>query len=108
MSGKRHLWDPGESLLRLAGRGAAQRVGPAINARGFLPRFGPQTMRKTLVLLVSVYVVFFSPWTSYYVCLVQEVRILPQYALALLLYVKGVAKVAHRRWKVSKVYKFIT
>ena len=25
--GKRHLWDPGESLLRLAGRGAAQRAG---------------------------------------------------------------------------------
>ena len=25
--GKRHLWDPGESLVRLAGRGAVQRAG---------------------------------------------------------------------------------
>ena len=30
-----------------------------INTGGFLPRFGPQTMRKTLVLL-CVYLVFMS------------------------------------------------
>ena len=64
-------------------------------------------MRKTLVLLVYVYLVFFSSWTSYYACPVQKVKFLPQYASGLLLYVKGVTTVAHMRWKVSIVYKFI-
>ena len=33
--GKRHLWDPGESLLQLAGRGVAQRAGLKGQREGF-------------------------------------------------------------------------
>ena len=62
--GKRHLWDPEDPYYGWRERSAAQRAGLTINARGFLPRFGPQMMRKSLVLLVCVYLVFFSSWTS--------------------------------------------
>src|SRR4051812_42169836 len=55
--GKRHLWDPEDPYYGWWGRRAAQRAGLVVNARGFLPRFGPQMMRKTLVLLVCVYFV---------------------------------------------------
>ena len=55
---ERHLWDHGEFLLRLPGRGAVKRAGLEDQRGGVLSRFGPRVMRNTLLLLVCVYVVF--------------------------------------------------
>ena len=63
-------------------------------------------MRNTLILLWCIFGLL--EILNYLRCMPrQKVLILPQYALGLLLYVKGAATAAHRRWKVSIAYKLI-
>ena len=51
---RQHLWGQGP-YYGWRGMGLRKEQVEKINTRGFLPRFGPQTMRNTLVLLLCVF-----------------------------------------------------